>query len=102
MRLLAKSNTARRKRPSLKSGDWLVGIRSWGPAGRGMVCQQRPGRWAAASTNPKIAAAAIIAAAIVAALGMAALSKVQEPVEEAFATSGVRLQTSWRYEMHDL
>jgi len=46
MRLLAKSNTARRKRPSLKSADLLVGIRSWRPAGRGTVRQQRPGRWA--------------------------------------------------------
>jgi hypothetical protein len=31
------------------------------------------------------------AAVVVAALGMAALSKVQQPVEEVFATSGVRL-----------
>jgi len=28
---------------------------------------------------------------IIAALGMVALNKVQQPVEEAFATSGVRL-----------
>ena len=61
MRLLAKSNTPRRKRPSLKSADWLVGIRSWRPAGRGTVRQQRPGRWAGTATNPTIAAAAIIA-----------------------------------------
>ncbi len=61
MRLLAKSNTARRERPSLKSADWLVGIRSWRPAGRATVCQQRPGRWAGTSTNPTIAAAAIVA-----------------------------------------
>src|SRR6267154_5591470 len=61
MRLLAKSNTARRRRPSLKSADLLVGIRSWRPAGHGTVCQQRPGRWADTSTNPTIAAAAIIA-----------------------------------------
>jgi hypothetical protein len=50
-----------RKRPSLKSADWSVGIRSWRPAGRGTVRQQRPGRWAGISTNPTIAAAAIFA-----------------------------------------
>jgi hypothetical protein len=61
MRLLAKSNTTRRMRPSLKSADWSVGIRSWRPGGRRTVCQQRPGRCAGTSTNPTIAAAAIFA-----------------------------------------
>jgi hypothetical protein len=34
---------------------------------------------------------ACAAAIVIAALGMVALNKVQQPVEEAFATSGVRL-----------
>jgi hypothetical protein len=34
---------------------------------------------------------ACAAAIVIAALGMVALNKVQHPVEEAFATSGVRL-----------
>jgi len=62
MRLLAKSNTARRKRPSLKSADWLVGFSMMA------ACQPRwhgvpttAYRSAGASTNPTIAAAAIIA-----------------------------------------
>ncbi len=34
---------------------------------------------------------ACAAAVVIAALSMVALNKVQQPVEEAFATSGVRL-----------
>lgn len=34
---------------------------------------------------------ACAAAIVIAALGMIALNKVQQPVEQAFATSGVRL-----------
>jgi hypothetical protein len=34
---------------------------------------------------------ACVAAIVIAALGMVALNEVQQPVEEAFATSGVRL-----------
>jgi hypothetical protein len=34
---------------------------------------------------------ACAAAIVIAALGMVVLNKVQQPVEEAFATSGVRL-----------
>lgn len=34
---------------------------------------------------------ACAAAIVIAALGMVALNKVQQPVEQAFATSGVRL-----------
>ena len=34
---------------------------------------------------------ACAAAIVIAALGMVALNKVQQPVEKAFATSGVRL-----------